>query len=1544
MTEYFTETEEDRAKKKLRAWERLLLDTGKRNPLVNYKDKKGSTVQIVAPDFVTLFQRAERGETAEGFDPDEGKKPRNFEDEYEGQDGISAEEQAGRYATKLKRHQVLLYKEGGKPSAVLREIGKRARTVLEETGINIAYLALGFFRWREREDVLTELLAPILLVPVSVDCESVIDPCKIRMLGEETILNPTFDFKLQTEYGLKLPEMEDDEGIDAYFTRVQAAVEKLGWQVTTECKIGLFSFQKINMYRDLQENVDAILENDRVRAMLGEPIEISENDDERIPAPSIFDLHNVVDADFSQEEAVQAAAEGKSFVLQGPPGTGKSQTITNMIAECLWQGKKVLFVSEKLAALSVVYEKLKSVGLEEFCLELHSHKANKKEVIGELCATLQLPKKQVSGQAEKELQALEKARNALDGYAAALHEKLPVVEKSAYELYEGAAAYRSAPDTEYVIADLAHKGEGYLDEAESALRRYADHTKNVGYDYRNHVWYGCVCQDTSLQATSEMKADLSAVGTACQSLRKLQSRVETYGERADTFRRAHACSIFFDMAKESVFLTPKLLSVADIDGYIRAVEQLQTLATQWTDLRAKMEKDFDEDVFALDGKAYFKALTKNYHRLFARLFSGEYRRMKKALRLCKRDGKLGYVEAVETCRLLAEYQEKDKAFADEEKNVSALGAGYCGVKTDFAQCLQELRAVKQMRADGVTFGKLSAYTDGEFLAERNTFAELALAYAEVFAVSAEAEKRLVAKFDAAAFDWKNVDLDWAERKCLGCKKALDELESWVSFSAVLRTLQGVDLQDFVHSCIEKQVPSDEVLSAYKRAFYTQWADFAVHQSPSLKDLSRVSHDEVLTLFQQKDRLQFAINKAKIREKLSAQRPDLGLVAQGGSVSVLLREGAKKRKQKGIRALLMEVGDLAQTLKPCFLMSPLSVSTYLSADMQFDTVIFDEASQIFPQDAVGAIYRGKQLIVVGDSKQMPPSNFFTATVEGEEDEDAEDVTAFESVLDLCATALPQQRLKWHYRSRYEGLIAFSNRHFYGNDLVTFPAAKEKSDGAAVEFVFAGGVFDRTSKTNRAEAECIADMVFEHAATCPERSLGVVAFSVAQQQLIDKLIAKRRRENQDFDFFFRLDKEEPFFVKNLETVQGDERDVIIFSVAYAKDAQGRLLMNFGPLNREGGERRLNVAVTRAKYRVKTVTSMRAADMDLSATKSAGARLLRAYLDYAENGAAALERTLQAQAEDKYDSAFEQEVCEFLRGNGYAVDTQVGCSSFRIDMAVKRENSSDYFLAVECDGASYHSSKAARDRDRLRQEVLERMGWRFYRVWSTDWFRNKKAEKERLLQAVSVAAERAEKSSKNKNDPTMCAMNGETTAKSFEKDAKEKPFAFPEYARANDAEILKKCGKNALRAMSEIVKAESPVQEEWVLRRVVSAFDRKLVTDVVRRTYEEKAADFARWGVERKDGYLWKKGSGVPTLRVPKEGDLPREIKYIHPEELANGLRAVLTQNVVVEKHGLFKTVAEKLGFARVGDVAEECMEKALATMENELERHGDMLSLK
>lgn len=1534
---------------KLNKWADLLLDTGKRNNLINFKDSKMGTVEIIYPNFNSIFSKAEQAVTLEVYDPkmnneeeiDDIVEYSEPQEEYRFKN-ISKEEYTEKYVRNLKKNsQILIYNAFTNPIKVLQNIGKKQKNAIEETGVNIVYMAFGFINWTEDENSRYTMRAPILLIPISIENFTVVDPYYIKVIDNDIIVNPTFLYKLKNDYGIELPEY-DDEGVEEYLTKVEQYVFKLKWTVTRECKISVFSFLKINMYKDLKDNADEIIKNKNIRLLLGEEdidSALEYNSEAQIVSDDAFFLNNIIDADLSQSEAIELAHKGTSFVLQGPPGTGKSQTIANIIAECLATDKKVLFVSEKLAALNVVYDKLKKAGLEEFCLELHSHKSNKKDVISELCHTLKTSKSVLSDRAQKEVEAKIQVQKELNEYATELHKLRPVINKTLYQLYEEISACRKAPDVDFVIQEIRSKGEDYINKAEIALNRYVEYISSVGYDYHKNEWYGYVSNDSSFRTITQLKLDLKNIIILCNNIKELNILInEKYKINIKNIYQAYAIKDFFFISKDSKFITPVLLNSSILIEVLQTVKEMNVLAKEVLSNKKTIDDVFDDDIYQLNGQLVHKKLTKQFCGVFSRIFSNEYRNIIKNIKLCKKDGrKAKYQEAVSIMDTLCVYQQKLQEFHSlEEKVNGCLGIAYNGVLTNFDNLIIELERLKNIHITGIDFTSLSRLSNQEFNEKQKDFVVLSDSFESAFSNLEESEKRIANKYDLKECDIRDISLDGLVCKYQKCINSIDKIDNWCEFVKLLNKLSGLELKAFVDFSIKNNIKAEDILLAYKKAFYMQWVDVILHDSPILIALSRIPHDETVKLFKTKDELNFEVNKAKIKAKLSAQRPNLDMVAQGSAIAILLREGEKKRKQKGVRVLLKEIGELVQTLKPCFLMSPLSVSTFLSANMKFDIVIFDEASQIFPQDAIGAIYRAKQLVVVGDSKQMPPSNFFTSSSIQEDAEDEfDDVTDFESILDICSTIFPQKRLKWHYRSRFEQLIAFSNKNFYENDLITFPSAKQDAIGSGVDYFYVNGIFDRKSKTNREEAEKIVDLVFKNIEKYPHRSLGVVAFSISQQNLIDKLISKRRKQDFSKEEFFKSDKAEPFFVKNLETVQGDERDTIIFSIAYGKDSQGRLLLNFGPINRDGGERRLNVAVTRAKYNIQVVSSMHYSDIDLSRTKSVGSRLLREYLDYAENGGIALERSISVNPFEEYDSEFEMEVCEFLIEKGYSVDTQVGCSSYKIDLALKQPDSSDYLLAIECDGASYHSSRIARDRDRLRQEILERMGWKFYRIWSTDWFRNKSVEKERLLNAVKTAIE---------NTNIIAKKETPVSDITFEEVADNVHFEFPKYIMTDDYKTAEKYGYNKIKVICSIIYLEAPLSEEWLLKRISFIFGREKVTNVVRDEFNYIMKNCSNYKVIRKNGFLYVQDKEIPMLRIPSEdSSVIRDIKYISLEELAVGMKEILKQNVTVEKNGLFRLLVQQLGFSRIGDSIFERMEAALLLISKDISINGDMLTL-
>lgn len=1538
--------------KKLEKWADLLLDTGKRNNLVNFRDTKASTVDVLCPSSEVLFEKVGSASSFEVFDPeiveedntedDLGPKQLQFEIPGKNNRCSGKDEFKAQYSWKIKRqNQILLYNSATNPITAVKNIDKKARSFIEETGVNVAYMAFGFIQWKESGSSNFEFSAPILLVPIQLERASATEPYYIKTTEDDIIVNPTFSYKMDAEYGVKLPAY-NDEGLPAYLETIKRIVGKLQWTVTSECKIGIFSFLKINMYRDLKDNIQKILANLNVRLLLGEPIDKEQLYDTGKSVSHagnpLIELHSVVDADSSQIEAIEMAKSGKSFVLQGPPGTGKSQTITNIIAELLNDEKKILFVSEKLAALNVVYEKLRQAGLDEFCLQLHSHKANKKDVIADICHTLRTGKSAVTSKANAEIAIKEKAQNQLDAYALELHKTRPIIEKSLYQLYESYAALRAMPDVEYPIPQLLSKGEAYLAKTVSLLEQYVDYIPSIGYDYRKNPWYGYINQDTSYQAKSEVKSVLSTTLQFLQTLTTIQQEVaEKYGIRFINIIEAKRCCNLLDFIATSRIITPSLLKREQFNTVKPVLLKLQTQSADILTIRSELDAVYDDDFYKLDGSLINKKLTKQFSGTFSRLFNAEYKQLVTDIRLCKKDGKkVSYNEAVSVTEKLAQFQLIEASFIETESSIKAfLGEAYKGIETDWNYVNEQMATLETIISNNVELGNLPDYDS--FITERDVLANYVKMLEEGFqACNADVLNQAGTYFNQTFPDILNAPSALVSQRIGDCLKETDKLENWCHFRNLLSKLDDKQIVSFINVAIEQNVEPQKIVGSFKKQFYYQWIDSILAENPVLSSFNRISQDQAIITFSSKDTEQFEINKAKIRAELSAMRPSLDMIASGSAVAIMLREGEKKRKQKSIRSLLAETGELVQKVKPCFLMSPLSVSTFLTSDsVHFDVVIFDEASQIFPQDAIGAIYRANQLIVVGDSKQMPPSNFFNATIEAEDnDEETGDVTDFESILDLCSTTMTQLRLRWHYRSRYEQLILFSNKNFYDNDLITFPSSKTNSQWIGVDYYHVDGVFDRKTHTNRKEAEFIVDLIYKNIKKYPNRSLGVVAFSVAQQDLIDTLLSKRRQNTPEMEAFFKKAEKEPFFIKNLETVQGDERDTIIFSIAYGIDPQGRLLHNFGPLNRVGGERRLNVAVTRAKCNVQIVSSMHYTDIDLKHTSAEGAKLLREYLDYAENGSIALERSISVDPFEQFDSDFENEVCEFLRSKGFSVDTQIGCSGYRIDLGLKRPNSSDYVLAIECDGATYHSSKNARDRDRLRQEILERMGWKFYRIWSTDWFRNKSVEKDRLIKAA--------------NDAIANPINSENKLaikkkpESFENPVIERHFEFPSY-KAADINMLSKMHRfgDFREMIRDVLLLEAPLSEELLLKRIAWYFGREKVTSTVKDAYRCQMINCQQYGIIRRNGFLYL--NNERPIRFRASGDIERNIKQIAPEELAAGMFEIIKQNVTIDKNGLYHSLAMYCG-TRVTKTAVEAMDAALKLLKNRIIINGEQISIK
>jgi very-short-patch-repair endonuclease len=577
-------------------------------------------------------------------------------------------------------------------------------------------------------------------------------------------------------------------------------------------------------------------------------------------------------------------------------------------------------------------------------------------------------------------------------------------------------------------------------------------------------------------------------------------------------------------------------------------------------------------------------------------------------------------------------------------------------------------------------------------------------------------------------------------KAKGAHRASAELRDWMHYVAVRREVTEAGLEKLAGLAVSRKIQPAHLVPAFRYLFYNSFAHNLLSENPELYRLSGLTHEQTRRDFQESDKEAIRLQSRRVASVLDRRTVPhghhSGPVKNWTDLALIVHEINKQKRHIPIRQLVRRAGSALRGLKPCFMMGPLSVAQYLPPNhLKFDLIVMDEASQLRPEDAIGAIARGGQLVVVGDPMQLPPTSFFQRGLADEEvngDDNTAIVEEGESILDVASTLYqPVRRLRWHYRSRHHSLIAFSNREFYGDDLVIFPTAFDEHPELGVKYhPVLTGVFD--SRRNAPEADTVVRAVLAHMRQHPAESLGVVALNLEQRDLIEELLDSKLRTDP---FALKYQETmsngaEPFFVKNLENVQGDERDVIFISVTYGPDSQGNLYQRFGPINGPHGHRRLNVLFTRAKRRTEVFSSLNPDKIHTTENSPWGLRALREYLSFARSGilASADENTLQPRND------FERSVGAALKARGYTVAPQVGVAGFFIDLAVRHPSKPGKFLlGVECDGASYHSGRSARDRDRLREEILVNLGWRIHRIWSTDWFKNREREIEKLLQKL-------------------------------------------------------------------------------------------------------------------------------------------------------------------------------------------------------------------
>ncbi len=1446
-----------------------------------------------------------------------------------------------------------------------------ALTFEQEQGVSILYLAMGFLVWYESASSDRPRYAPLLLIPVELTRQTAASRFHLKYREEDVTTNLSLQAKLMAEFGITLPDVPEIDELmpEAYFDAVARAIaDRPRWTVQRDdMVVWFFSFAKYLMYRDLDPvswPVHSPLGANPVLAnLLGDGFATDPpfcGDDEKIdPLIPPENMVHITDADSSQVIAIEEVRRGRHLVIQGPPGTGKSQTITNLIATAVKAGKKVLFVAEKMAALEVVQGRLERLGLGPICLELHSHKANKKAVLDEIARTLALgrPKLESSDEA---LIALQGAIDRLNRHAALMNTPLQPAGITAFQLI-GLLAHLYARGIVPLHLELPAPESWSAADFREHCARLADlqkHLEEIGPP-ADHPWKGVARVEPLLPMdVQELQAGIT---DAIAGLTELASAGGILAEMFGGERTApaglkdiqHLAQFALRILRAPAMDRTAIASPAWRDRrheVAELVERGQSVAAGFQGLR----DTWRDDAWQADLAGARLSLATHGRSIF-RWFRGDYRRAVATLRGLLRTGLPRSLP--ERLKLLDE----TIAIADGRKTldhdpvVAELGQGAFGAAWKGSQSDWEALA-KVVSWDAECRGMGAAWDHRDVLARlnRSDALEAALGTISTRLKPASAQLQELARtlvldssaaFGVAAPNAVPID-DWLGR-LRRWQLDPESLSKWIGYRMRRRRLEEAGLTAVVSAIDEGRIAAGSAVDQFRAAYYQALIREVFRANPDLAAFDGRSFERWIDEFRALD--QGRIDMAR-GEVAAAHYDGIPRNAMGGEMTIIRREIEKKRRHKPIRQLIKEAGNAILAIKPVFLMSPISVAQFLEpGSVSFDLLLIDEASQVSPVDALGAMARAAQVVVVGDDRQLPPTRFFSKMLDEDDisgDEDGLNAASIESILGLCvAQGMSQRMLRWHYRSRHHSLIAVSNREFYDSRLFVVPSPNSVTASHGLHFrPVPDGVFDRGgSATNRVEARAVAEAVIEHARRSPDSSLGVGAFSVAQRDAIRDELEALQREHVDLAPFFAAGGPEPFFVKNLENIQGDERDVIFISVGYARDASGYLSMNFGPLSTEGGERRLNVLISRARERCEVFSSITADDIDLDRAKSRGASAFRTFLRFAETGIL----DSPSPTGGDYDSDFERQVAAALEGLGFHVHRQVGTAGFRIDLAiVDPEKPGRYLLGIECDGATYHSSRSARDRDRLREAVLKDRGWKIHRIWSTDWFHRPAEQLQRTVAAIEKA--RAEWQSDHDgravvDEPDGLSLDDDETEIERDPD-KESPngdaaiawsIPYQEFQQAVPAHrpIPETSPAILQKIVTALVQLEGPIHRDEIARRLTSLWGLQRTGARIAEAAARAVDSGVRRGVlrEEQDFVTHSEQSAVPVRdRSALTSATLKKPEMIPPAEVRQAIVYLVTEQVGLRRDELPPLVARALGFRAASAKLKERIETILNSM--------------
>ena len=1538
--ETYTFRKDDNTNTRFNLWEKRLLDLSTRNNLLNIRFTK-NTLRIMQTSLSELAIPLNSNKEIEIIE-----RPEEWESTIKNKDigeRIGDNDPIRELLQKeLEKNRLRSYVDSRETSRSLTSLYRSSRLALEESGGNTLYLALGFLKWFESGKK-SPFFAPIVLYPIRLERKSANKGYYMVSRGEDPLINETLFELLKQSHCIEIPDvteaLQNERGIDIRYILAavrKAVMEQDNWDVIEEATVSIFDFNRFVIWNDLRTNRESMSVHPLVSSMISGKLseDLSAAYEENKKQYSSDEVALPISADSSQLAAITEAASGRSFILHGPPGTGKSQTITNIIANALFHGKRVLFVAEKMAALEVVQKRLSAIGLAPFCLELHSNKTKKSLVMEQLRRTTEVMQRAGDNSFIHEAEHLDNLRQELDSHVERLHKVQPC-GWSIYDCFVQYSAIGNVKECDFDNQYIADLTPSIFREHSEAVENYSSVSGIEAVKSNTLKEIGLL--EYSPMLREEIKKEANGILPHINQLHETASLLTVIiGNEQNKLSRTQYKALHSIACIISGNTLPDILVKSINSDVVKLLTSVSALREEIDILKGELStKHFRETILAIDHKALVQRWAKAEKEWFLPRYFGQKsvlntisahmlngKSLQKSdvthlFELLERSDALHreYDATLQNADCLSQVKE---IIIDSDTHTLTL---YRNTATELLAALGTLcYNIQQESAHCIVIPK------GEDVKVVETYISQ---YEEIASKYAVLEEKLRVCETHTHAEWTEILKERLERWIAN----IDNLRGIVAYNIVREKMTALGLQPIVESVESGNIQHKDIVKSYSKSLYRQCANYYISLEKELSFFQSILFEEKIRKFRKLCKEFEELTQKELEVRLSAMLPALRKEAsQSSDVGYLQKCIRNGCRGVSIRKFFQTIPELLSRMCPAMLMSPLSVSQYLSPEWpQFDLVVFDEASQMPTCEAIAAISRGKSTIIVGDEHQLPPTSFFVAENFSEQYSENEDL---ESILEDClALSLPQKYLLWHYRSRHESLITFSNRHFYKNSLITFPSNDDMS--TKVSFIPVEGIYERgAGRYNKEEAKAVVEDIKQRLANAEsaKRSIGVVTFNVNQQSLIEDLLNDMLRKNPDIEAAASR-MHEPIFIKNLENVQGDERDVILFSIGYGRDKFGKVAMNFGPLNRNGGERRLNVAVSRARYEMKVFSSLKAEDIDLYRSNAKGVKYLKAFLEYAERGKSTLLPAACRKTEKEKD-AFIESVAEKLRSKGYTVNTDIGSSEYRVDIGIVDPNNKErYLLGLLCDGYNYSTSSSARDRDVTTPSVLRQLGWHTHNIWSVEWWDTPEHVLESIVKAIeaTTSVKETELVTENISDTeeTVPTVIAEECVKTVSCTQASEYTATKLQSRMVESSLFSqgRYTKSVISNIHKILEHEAPISRRLLIKRLLGCYGISRNGARINAYLTEVFSNMELIASGSDDIFYWKdKEQFLNYSGYRTSGN--REALDIPPEEVAQATVQVLREQFAIDEEGLISETAHLLGYASVRDNVHSSMKRGIS----------------